>query len=548
MINGQKTKRCVSYVRVSTVEQASEGLSLGSQRQIIADYVNRNGYDFVGSYGDEGISGRTITKRPGIQKLLEDSKEDKFDMVIIWKLSRLGRSMKDVLSIAETLYANNVELYSISESFDISTSTGKMMLGLLANFSEFERSQISENVKMSMLSLVKNQKRFAGGRMLGYRSEKDDEGKKILSIEPKEAEIVKLIFTKYLSGNGYRAIANALNKLGKKTVRGNSFSTIAVKDILNNPTYAGYLRYNRYEDWDTKRRKGYNPNFILVEGSHRPIIDKELYEKVQERLKLESRHPKRNNRGENILTGLLRCPECGGAMAASNTTNKLKDGTKKRTRYYSCANFRNKGTSVCHANSLRADEAEKFVLDRLREVIQLPNHLSGIVEELNKQIHTQREPWELELKELEVKKNETRTKIDKWLSLSKDTPELASDLRERINTLEHEYNKLNQRIYELSQILDTEGYQISEKDVEKVLQLVNSVITDATPKATVKAILRSFIEKITFDKETKDNFKIYMRFNQTVIDKLNEYKNKETTADKNAVVSFSMTGSLKIAL
>ena len=128
MMNSSKPKRCVSYVRVSTVEQASEGVSLGSQRQIIADYVNRNNYELVGSYGDEGISGRTITKRPGIQKMLADAKEGQFDMVIIWKLSRLGRSMKDVLSIAETLYANNIELYSISESFDISTSTGKMML------------------------------------------------------------------------------------------------------------------------------------------------------------------------------------------------------------------------------------------------------------------------------------------------------------------------------------------------------------------------------------------------------------------------------------
>lgn len=71
MMNSSKPKRCVSYVRVSTVEQASEGVSLGSQRQIIADYVNRNNYELVGSYGDEGISGRTITKRPGIQRCLQ---------------------------------------------------------------------------------------------------------------------------------------------------------------------------------------------------------------------------------------------------------------------------------------------------------------------------------------------------------------------------------------------------------------------------------------------------------------------------------------------
>lgn len=545
MMNSSKPKRCVSYVRVSTVEQASEGISLGSQRQIITDYVNRNNYELVGSYGDEGISGRTITKRPGVQKLLEEAKDGKFDMVIIWKLSRLGRSMKDVLSIAETLYANNVELYSISESFDINTSTGKMILGLLANFSEYEAAQISTNVKMSMVSLVKNQKRFAGGKMLGYRSGKDEDDKKTLIIEPDEAKIVQLIFKKYLNGNGYRSIANALNKLGYKTVKGNSFSTIAVKDILNNPTYAGFLRYNRYENWEIKRRKGYNPDYIVVEGSHDPIIDKDLYERVQERLKLESRHPKRNNRGENILTGLLRCPECGGSFSASSTTNTLRNGKKKRIRYYSCANFRNKGASVCHANSVRADEAERIILDRLREVIALPNHLTKIIEELNGHISTQRIPWELELKEIEAKKKEIRAKIDKWLTLTEDTPELKYDLEERISNLEHDFNKLSQRAYELAHALDTEGYKIDANDARKVLELVNNVLADTTSKASIKAILRSFIEKITFDKETKDNFKIYMRFDQAVIDKLNTHKKAETTAGKDAVVSLRLIKRLK---
>lgn len=244
-----------------------------------------------------------------------------------------------------------------------------------------------------MKSLVKNNKRFPWGRMLGYRSDRDENGMKILTIEPKEAQVVQMIFSKYLEGNGYRAIANTLNKMGYKTVKGNTFSTIAIKDILMNPTYTGMLRYNRYEDWENKRRKGYNPNYILVEGTHEPIIDKEIFGKVEERIKMESKQPQWTHAGENILTGLLRCPECGGAMAASNTTNKRKDGTKKRIRYYSCANSRNKGATVCHANSIRAEVAESFVLDRLREVIAFPENLNKIIDELNQQIKSQRKPW-----------------------------------------------------------------------------------------------------------------------------------------------------------
>lgn len=105
--------------------------------------------------------------------------------------------MKDVLSISEILYANNVELRSISESFDINSSSGRMLLGMLANFAEFERAQTSENVKMSMMSIVNNQNRYPGGLMLGYRSGKNSEGEKTLLIKEDEAKTVQSIFKLY---------------------------------------------------------------------------------------------------------------------------------------------------------------------------------------------------------------------------------------------------------------------------------------------------------------------------------------------------------------
>ena len=126
-----KIKRAVGYIRVSTAEQKEEGYSLLGQRKNIELFAEKQGYELIDVYADEGISGKNIIKRPGVQKLLEDAKTGKFDVLIIWKLTRLGRSMKDVMNIAEILYSNNVELHSISESFDITTSTGKMMLDCL---------------------------------------------------------------------------------------------------------------------------------------------------------------------------------------------------------------------------------------------------------------------------------------------------------------------------------------------------------------------------------------------------------------------------------
>lgn len=134
-----KRKRAVGYIRVSTVMQKEEGHSLQSQVQQIENFTKGHNYELTEIYSDEGISGKNIKNRPGIQKLIDDAKQDKFDLVVIWKLTRLGRSMKDVLNIAELLNANNVGLHSVSEAFDISTSTGVMLLGLLANFAQFER-------------------------------------------------------------------------------------------------------------------------------------------------------------------------------------------------------------------------------------------------------------------------------------------------------------------------------------------------------------------------------------------------------------------------
>ena len=350
-----------------------------------------------------------------------------------------------------------------------------------------------------------------------------------------------------MGGDGYRAIANSLNKMGYRTIKGNPFSITAVKDILYNPTYSGKIRYNRHVDWELKRRKGYNPNYILVDGPHEPIIDKEFFQKVQDRLKLESKQPKWNHRGENLLTGLLKCPECEAAMSASNTTNTLKDGTKKRIRYYSCGKFLQQGSSVCHANSIRADKAEPFVLERLSEVIQVPEILSNVVSELNKQIQTQRKPWERELQQLGADIVETQKKLEKWEDLIKVSPELRVDLNDRIHQLEMECVNNRKRTQELVQILHTEGYSIKLSDAKKVMGLVTQLLADSDSKAAKKAILRTFIDRITVDKDSKSNYKIYMKFDDVVITKLNEQMKKEPTAG-NAVGSFSVGTPLEIVV
>lgn len=531
-------KRIALYLRVSTTEQAQEGYSIQAQEQNGSDYAKRMSYDVVKVFADEGESGKSTKNRLAYQRMMEEAKKETFDLLVIWKLTRLGRNMLDILNTVEILLAHNVGLYSISEQFDVTTSSGKLMLQLLGSFGEFERNQISENVQMTMKSLVRDQKRYAGGRRLGYISGIDGDGKKQLIVEPKEAQLVQLIYTKYLSGQGYRAIANELNQLGYHTVKGNTFSTTAVKDILHNKIYGGYLEYARYVDWDSKRRKGKNPRPILVKGTHEPLISEETYHAVQERLDLESKQPNWTHTGENVLTGLLRCPECGAAMAASNVTNTLKDGTKKRIRYYSCSVFRNKGASVCHANSIRADVAEKFVAERLKEMVQQPAILERVIQSLNEERIRQVQPLKQEQQVVKLEKQKTVETIEKWQKVLEENPELVESLKDRLEELHSLRREKQVRENEIIEILAHKDESIEAHDIQKIVTGIDQLLAKQE-KRVIKQLYRTFIKQITFDPVTKEQIQLTMYFDQPIIDELNK-RYQETVSQTKDTVLFEL--------
>lgn len=520
---------------MSTNEQAEHGLSIDAQQAQCKSKCDQMGLDIVKVYADEGISGKKTSNRPQFQQMLEDARQKKFDYLVIWKISRLSRSMVDLLNTNEELAKNGVSLISVSDNFDLSTISGKMTFQLLGAFSEFERETIASNVKMSMTSLVRDKKRPAGGRRLGYVSGINQQGRKCLVVQKEEAAIVRLIFERYLAGNGYKAIANYLNRQGYKTVKGNSFSTTAVKGILQNyKTYNGYLVYNRYEHWESKRRRGKNANPIVVKGDHEKIIDDFTAKKVELRLSAQSFQPKWNNLGGNLLTGLLKCPECGAPMAASNTTNTLKDGTKKRIRYYVCSRFRNEGASVCHANSIRADRAEEFVAERLKEIVTVPSLLERTVKKLNTDLQEQISPLEQELATIALKKEEIQAKLKKWYTLLEEDKELLDSLIDRINELKQELALYGTREAEILNILSNKNKKLQAKDIRIVVTGIDQMLKNQ-PKPVIKNIYRSFIKSITFDPKNKENIAITMAFSKEIVEQINEIYKKTASCSEDVV-------------
>lgn len=511
--------RVAIYSRVSTAEQAMDGFSIEAQNSSVRTVCEAVGKVVVETYVDKGISGKSMGNRPSLLRMIEDAKEGKFDEVAVWKLSRLARNNLDLLKIVDILKKHEASFRSITESFDTSTASGKLQMGLLGIIGEFERETIVENVKMGMKQRAKEGK-WNGGRLLGYKSvklEMDKSNETGLVIIPEEAEIVRKIFTLYSQGKGLKSIANNLNKCGYKTIKGNSFSTTAISVIIHNPTYIGKIRFNKYVDWSGKRRKGKNEDYILVDGEHEPIIDKDLWEKVQELIEMKSFKPKRTFDGAYPLTGLLKCPVCGASMVAARTVNKRKSGEKYIIRYCYCGTFRSKGASVCSSNSVRADAAEEYVFNRIKEVLKGDKILRDIVKNINKSKNKSIKPLQQEAKLLMEKLDKLSNKNNRVFELFEDGIIDKATLSQRLNNIQEEIKACTARKAEIDNELSLQNVDEIPFEVVKEAMMEFNDILDSASKEDKKTLLQMMIDKITI-KDRKDVSTMQIHFNSNLLE------------------------------
>ncbi|MCC2094271.1 cassette chromosome recombinase CcrB [Staphylococcus haemolyticus] len=515
-MNEMKKKRIGAYIRVSTERQV-EGYSIEGQITQIEQYCQFNGYELADIYADRGISGKSMN-RPELQRMLNDAKNGKLDCVMVYKTNRLARNTSDLLTIVEELHRQNVEFFSLSERMEVKNSTGKLMLQILASFSEFERNTILENIYTGQHQRAL-EGYYQGNLPLGYNNIPDN--KKELMINQHEANIVKYIFESYAKGHGYRKIANALNHKGYVTKKGNPFSISAVTYILSNPFYIGKIQFAKYKDWNDKRRKGLNDKPVIAEGKHAPIIGKDLWDKVQARKKQVSEKPQVHGKGTNLLTGIIHCPQCGAPMAASNTTNTLKDGTKKRIRYYSCSNFRNKGSKVCSANSVRAEVIEKYVMDQILEIVKSDKVLKQVVERVNQDSQIDMAALNHDIAYKQQKFDEINIKLKNLIQTIEDNPDLTSALKPTIHQYETQLNDITNQMNQLKHQQNQEKPSYDAKQIAALLQRIFQNI-ESMDKSQLKALYLTVIDRIDIrkDENHKKQFYVTLKLNNEIIKQL----------------------------
>ena len=208
--------RAIGYVRVSTTVQATDGVSIDAQTTRIRAWCEANGYTLADTFTDAGISGKRADNRPGLRSALDTACKQRAALVI-YSLSRLARSTRDAIDIAERLDKSGADLVSLTERIDTTTAAGKMVFRMLAVLAEFERDLVSERTTAALAHKAANGERI-GEVPYGWRIAPD--GVRLISVESEQAGIRDILSLRR-AGKSYRAIANELTKRRVPTKKGN---------------------------------------------------------------------------------------------------------------------------------------------------------------------------------------------------------------------------------------------------------------------------------------------------------------------------------------
>jgi len=517
-------KKVAIYARVSTTEQAEEGYSIDEQIRVLKEFCEKEGYGVYDEYVDRGISGKNITGRPAIKRLLADAEQKKFDIVLVWKMNRLARKSLDLMNIVEQLNSKNIAFRSYTEKYETETPTGKLHFQMMAAIAEYERNNIAENVKMGMIARAKDGQ-WNGGQVMGYDVvEKDSENKKRkqtgLQINEQEAKIIRLIFKMYTTGHGYKAIANKINQDGYRTKKNKTFSLNAIKTIVTNPLYAGYIRYNVRRDWNEKRRNNINPNPIIVKGEHPSIISEETWKIAQKVYKERSCKPNRIHEGVFPLTGIMRCPQCGAGMVIGRTTNRTKSGEKRVLEYYVCGAWKNKGTVACRSNAVRTEYADDYVLNKLEALMKSEHLTKKLVDNINTKQQSlvaplQRE-YEQYLQEIERYKKKSVKLLDAFTDevISKEVFQRKSQsIEETMTNLKAQMEPLQ------AQLQSTVSSEVTYEKIHAIMRNFHQAFTQVLTREQRKRLLHLLIHQITID-ESREIESIQIKLNDEVLEEL----------------------------
>jgi site-specific DNA recombinase len=439
--------RCGIYTRVSTDTQSEvEFNSCESQKEQILTYVkSQNDLEVVKVYTDAGYTGSNLN-RPALQNLLNDITLGKIDCVLVYKVDRLTRLPKDFYYLIEYFEKYGVSFISTTQRFDTSTATGRLIRNIMLDFAQFEREMTVERTKDKMYQRAG--KGLWNGGIPPYGYIKSD---KKLIIDEKEVKCIKDIYDVFLQTQSLAETRRYIN--GKYETRsGKDFAKSTIFDMLRNPVYMGKIRYGEK----------------VYDGEHEPIIPEAKYLKVQTLLKVHVPKLETKIDRDYLLTGLIRCGECGSIMTPTYTKKNRGEGESKYTYYYRCTKTYQHNWNACSIRSVNAEKVENYVIDRLKDFSRDRGLIEGCIEKINTDEEGRISELDEKKKQIEKGLQKVEAQINHIVDVLAEGGERFSVVKAKLEELENRKKVLLADLNEIKMRIENEN--LTKYDSELVIK------------------------------------------------------------------------------
>ncbi|MEI6512868.1 MAG: recombinase family protein [bacterium] len=461
------------YCRVSTEEQATDNnYSLENQEMKGKDCAKIKEWH-VAEITKDVASGKD-TNRPGYQELLKAIKNGRIDVVVVYRLDRLSRNVRDIYDFLDLIKTHDVGFVSLSEGFDTTTAMGRAMLGMAAVFAQLTREMIAENVKDGLM------RRVQAGHYLGNHSGPYGysyaKGQKNLLVVPDQAEIVRLIFDLFANRKwGVEKITKYLNAQYVPTRGGKQWGTNSVHRIIRNPTYVGKVVWHD----------------LAFDGHHEPILTEEVFRGATELIDARRTMPVRSHQSQHLLSGIAECGKCGKRLVAHYGPKKA-DGAR-----YIFYTHKVHGTrDECQAFHKAAEKLERAVIAQVRKASESDVLKEMAFEQIKAELIQKSRPLQERRQTLVAQLTDLKGRFNSW-----------ADRLDRGLIDEEQFREQNERLLETKKTLNSELVAIDEQllkceDSEVSVQVAKEALLrftevwDHLESQERREMLRQLVEKL----------------------------------------------------
>lgn len=435
------------YIRVSTLEQAKEGYSIPAQKERLKAYCKAQGWNDYKLYIDEGVSAKDLN-RPKLKLLLDHVEEGKINIILVYRLDRFTRRVKDLHKMLEFLDEHKCGFKSATEVYDTTTAMGRLFITIVAALAEWETDNLSERIKMALDEKVSKGERV-GNVPYGYYL--DNEG--VTHVNEKEKRLVLDMIEKLKKGFSVARIAKYLNVVNDDR----NWTSNAVFRILRNPALHGAIRWNDE----------------VYEDMHEGIITKDEFLKVQKMLNDLGIVRKRDVKSTYLFQSVLVCPSCNHILTVNRYVRKRKDGSKYQSAIYRCQSCARKRIKVENIGEKRFIEA---LYEYMKNVEIKPIEI--------KKVDSDKENYSSELKKIERKREKYQRA---WAS------DLISD-----DEFEKRMNETKEQTQAIEKIIGKkEKNQIDVEAIKNIIFTFNENFRNLTVEEK-QEFIASFIRRIHY--------------------------------------------------